>query len=126
MPWNPRAPYAGRLLYLRYTGERKNHRRFPLRQLLENTDFVRSAAWIPALLLAAGLVVAGWVLGSEIKAIKLADRYVTIKGLVERKVKSDLAIWPLSYKETGDDLAGVYALMKTVRVVTTIDYYLDK
>jgi hypothetical protein len=31
-----------------------------------------------------GLVVGGWVLGSEIKDIKLADRYVTVKGLVER------------------------------------------
>jgi uncharacterized protein len=39
----------------------------------------------------------------------LSDRYVTVKGLVERKVKSDLAIWPLSYKEAGDDLSVVYA-----------------
>jgi uncharacterized protein len=48
-------------------------------------------------------------LGSQIKATRLADRYVTVKGLVERKVKSDLAIWPLSFKEAGDDLAAVYA-----------------
>jgi uncharacterized protein len=27
---------------------------------------------------------------------------------VERKVKSDLAIWPLTYKEAGDDLSQVY------------------
>jgi uncharacterized protein len=38
-----------------------------------------------------GLVVGGWVLGSEIKDIKLADRYVTAKGLVERTVTSDMA-----------------------------------
>ena len=60
-------------------------------------------------LVAAGLIIGGWALGSQIKATRLADRYVTVKGLVERNVKSDLAIWSLSYKEAGDDLAAVYA-----------------
>ncbi|MBZ5547810.1 MAG: SIMPL domain-containing protein [Acidobacteriia bacterium] len=61
------------------------------------------------LFLALGLVIGGWVLGAQIKAIRLSDRYVTVKGLVERKVKSDLAIWPLVYKEAGDDLSVLYA-----------------
>ncbi len=69
---------------------------------------VRGAAML-GLLLALGLIVGGWVLGAQIKATRLSDRYVTVKGLVERKVKSDLAIWPLSYKEAGDDLSLVYA-----------------
>jgi len=61
------------------------------------------------LFIALGLVVGGWLLGSEIKATRLSDRYVTVKGLVERRVKSDLAIWPLSYKQAGDDLSAVFA-----------------
>jgi uncharacterized protein len=56
-----------------------------------------------------GLVLGGWVLGSQIKDIKLADRYVTVKGLVERTVKSDSAIWPVSFKEAGNDLPQVFA-----------------
>ncbi|MGB7844580.1 MAG: SIMPL domain-containing protein [Candidatus Acidiferrum sp.] len=60
-------------------------------------------------LIAVGLIVGAWVLGVQIKNTRLADRYVTVKGLVERNVKSDLAIWQLSYKEAGDDLTGVYA-----------------
>jgi uncharacterized protein len=60
------------------------------------------------LLLALGLVVGGWILGVEIKAIRLSDRYVTVKGLAERDVKSDLAIWELGYKESGDDLEVLY------------------
>ena len=56
-----------------------------------------------------GLVLGGWLLGSQIKDIKLADRYVTVKGLVERTVKSDMAIWPVSFKETGNDLSQVFA-----------------
>ena len=64
---------------------------------------------IAALVLAIGFILGGWALGAQIKATRLSDRYVTVKGLVERTVKADLAIWPLSYKEAGDDLAAVYA-----------------
>jgi hypothetical protein len=74
--------------------------------------------------LAIGLIVGGWVLGSQIKATRLSDRYVTVKGLVERKVKSDLAIWPLSYKEAGDDLSAVYA--KTEADKQSILQFLDQ
>ncbi|MDE1175648.1 MAG: SIMPL domain-containing protein [Edaphobacter sp.] len=56
-----------------------------------------------------GLVVGGWLLGRQIKETRLADRYVTVKGLVERTVKSDSAIWPVSFKETGNELQQVYA-----------------
>ncbi len=78
----------------------------------------------PALLLALGLIIAGWLLGAEIKATRLSDRYVTVKGLVERKVKSDLAIWPLNYKEAGDDLSALYA--KTEADKKTILQFLDQ
>jgi len=61
------------------------------------------------LFLALGMIAGGWVLGAQIKATRLSDRYVTVRGLVERNVKSDLAIWPLSYKEAGDELPSVYA-----------------
>jgi hypothetical protein len=56
-----------------------------------------------------GLGLGGWLLGSQIKDIKLADRYVTVKGLVERTVKSDSATWPVSFKEAGNDLPEVFA-----------------
>jgi hypothetical protein len=69
----------------------------------------RGGSALVGLLLALGLIVAGWVLGAQIKATRLSDRYVTVKGLVERRVKSDLAIWPLTYKEAGDDLSSLYA-----------------
>ncbi|HEX4020024.1 MAG TPA: SIMPL domain-containing protein [Acidobacteriaceae bacterium] len=64
---------------------------------------------VASALLALGFVIAGWLLGSEIKDIRLADRYVTVRGLAERTVKADLAIWPLSFKEAGNDLQATYA-----------------
>ncbi|HTQ95167.1 MAG TPA: SIMPL domain-containing protein [Candidatus Acidoferrum sp.] len=69
----------------------------------------RGSMTLPALLIALGLILGGWLLGVQIKNTRLADRYITVKGLVERSVKSDLAIWPLSYKEAGDDLTALYA-----------------
>jgi hypothetical protein len=73
------------------------------------TQSTRGATTLLGLFLALGLILGGWILGAQIKAIRLGDRYISVKGLVERTVKSDLAVWPLSYKEAGDDLASVYA-----------------
>ncbi len=90
----------------------------------EANQLSRGGHLIPALVLAVGLIIGGWVLGAQIKATRLADRYVTVKGLVERTVKSDLAIWPLSYKETGDDLVSLYA--KTEADKNTILQFLQQ
>ena len=68
-----------------------------------------SPAVVLGVCLLLGLVLGGWVLGSQIKAIRLADRYVTVKGLVERTVKSDSAIWPVTFKEAGNELPQVFA-----------------
>lgn len=58
---------------------------------------------------AVGLIVGGWVLGAQIKATRLGDRYVSVKGLVERQVKSDQAVWSIGYKQAGDELSAVYS-----------------
>lgn len=76
---------------------------------MDGSALVDRGNTVLGVLLALGLVIGGWVLGSEIKATRLGDRYVTVKGLVERNVKSDLVIWPLTYKEAGDELGALYA-----------------
>ena len=76
---------------------------------MDGNNQLKGSVTALGLLLALGLIAGGWVLGAQIKATRLSDRYVSVKGLVERIVKSDLAIWPLSYKEAGDDLSSVYA-----------------
>lgn len=66
--------------------------------------------WIYAnAILAAGLIVGGWILGREIRDVRLADRYVTVRGLAERNVKANLAIWHLPFVETGNDLKATFA-----------------
>jgi len=69
----------------------------------------KSSSVLFGALVAAGLVLGGWVLGAQIKATRLSDRYVSVKGLVERQVKSDQAIWSIGYKQAGDELSAVYS-----------------
>jgi hypothetical protein len=61
------------------------------------------------ILLAIGLIVGGLLLGTRIRDFKRADRYVEVKGLVERTVKSDSATWPIAFSEAGDSLPTVFA-----------------
>jgi hypothetical protein len=85
----------------------------------------RGGTTLLRLLIALGLILGGWALGAQIKATRLSHRYVTVKGRVERKVKSDLAIWPLSYKEAGDhDLSALHA--KTEAYKNAILQFLDQ
>ena len=74
----------------------------------EKQDLLKPAVVVGGCLL-LGLVIGGWVLGAKIASIKLADRTVTVKGLVERTVKSDRAIWAITFKTAGDDLPSVFA-----------------
>jgi uncharacterized protein len=69
----------------------------------------RGGLAVMGICVAIGLMVGGWILGHEIKQTKLGDRYVSVKGLSERTVKSDLAIWTLGYKEAGDELGALYS-----------------
>src|SRR5579875_2607228 len=55
------------------------------------------------------LIAGGYLLGSRIRDFKRADRYVEVKGLVERTVKSDSATWPISFSEAGDSLPAAFA-----------------
>ena len=61
--------------------------------------------WIPAAVLAVGLVLAGVSIGRGFTQSRLGDRYVSVKGVSEREVKADLALWPIQLSTTGADLA---------------------
>jgi uncharacterized protein len=67
------------------------------------TTFDRPA--LPALILALGLAIGGWFVGHGFLQGRTASRYVEVKGLAEREVAADLALWPLRFVSTGDDLA---------------------
>jgi len=58
-----------------------------------------------AVVVGLGVAFAGWFVGDGFVRGKAADRYVTVKGVSERDVKADLALWPLSYVSTDNDLS---------------------
>jgi hypothetical protein len=55
------------------------------------------------------MVGGGYMIGRGLFAARAADRYVTVKGLAEREVKANLAMWPIVFNATGNDLASVQA-----------------
>jgi hypothetical protein len=60
-------------------------------------------------LLAIGLVGAGALVGNGLENARVGDRSVTVRGLAEREVKADLAVLPLRFSASGDQLEVVQA-----------------
>jgi hypothetical protein len=59
-------------------------------------------ALLPALLLALGLVAAGYAVSHGLERFRMADRSITVKGLAERSVESDYATWTLVFRRGGN------------------------
>lgn len=65
-----------------------------------------------ALIVAVGIAVGGWLIGRGF-ATAHNVRYVSVKGLAERDVKANLALWPINYVEAGNELVQVEAKVGT-------------
>jgi hypothetical protein len=65
---------------------------------------MKNSVLLPSLFLAAAIVIAGYFIGNIHKTGKEYDRYVQVKGLSEREVQADLAVWPINAVLTGNDL----------------------
>lgn len=78
---------------------------------------------LPALLLGgflcAGLVYVGQTASSALLQMKAMERTVTVKGLAEKEVKANVAIWPINFTEVDNNLPKLYETVqqKTDRVV---------
>lgn len=84
-------------------------------------------AWIliAPLVLALALAYAGWQVKDGLQSFNSADRVVTVKGLAQQDVKATLALWPISYTETGNDLTALQNEMdaKGQRIMTFLKQY---
>lgn len=67
-----------------------------------------TASVILAVGIAGGCALLGSNISSGIESFVNRDRIVTVKGLSERQVKADRVIWPVGFRELGDDLQDVY------------------
>ena len=66
---------------------------------------------VAAVLVAVGVALGGWFIGNGFSH-RHPNRSVTVKGLAERNVKADIALWQIQFAETGNDLAGAQATIQ--------------
>ncbi|MEO8307667.1 MAG: SIMPL domain-containing protein [Pseudomonadota bacterium] len=59
---------------------------------------------IAATLIALGIAAGGWFTGNALVKGREADRVVTVKGVAEREVEADLALWPIQFVVADDEL----------------------
>ncbi|MCD4731251.1 MAG: SIMPL domain-containing protein [Bacteroidales bacterium] len=74
-------------------------------------NLTNTKAAILGLSIGLGILFAGLFISNALYKARVADRYVTVKGLAEREMDADLAIWPITYKDAGNDLL---ALQKSI------------
>jgi hypothetical protein len=60
---------------------------------------------IGPLVVALGIALGGWFVGHGFQQGRSDDRFVTVKGVSERSVEADLALWPLQFVVADNDLA---------------------
>jgi hypothetical protein len=71
-----------------------------------------TTAVFSSLVLAFGIAAAGWFVGNGFFQGRASERFVTVKGVAERDVKADIALWPLQFVATHDDLGVARAKIK--------------
>lgn len=66
-------------------------------------------AFILGALLCIGLALLGYLISGSIVRIKALNRTVTVKGLSEREVPANIAIWPIKFSEADNDLNALFS-----------------
>jgi hypothetical protein len=72
-------------------------------------EILRKPVVIAAGVVAVGMIVGGYLLGDGLKRAKDADRSVTVRGLAEKNVTADLAVWTIAYSAQAPTLAAAQA-----------------
>jgi hypothetical protein len=71
---------------------------------------MREHSLVPgALLIAVGIALGGWFVGHGFASARAGERFVTVKGVSEREVEADVALWPLRFVATDNSLSEAQA-----------------
>ncbi|MBX3610093.1 MAG: SIMPL domain-containing protein [Hydrogenophaga sp.] len=70
---------------------------------------------LAAALVGVGVAVAGLAVSQGLERFRLADRTVTVKGLAEKDVESDFAVWTLSFRRGGNAFGDVQKALASDR-----------
>lgn len=69
-------------------------------------------AFVLGIFVCAGLIGLGYYLANGFLQAKALERTVTVKGLSERDVPADVAIWPIKFTVADNDLVALYATVE--------------
>lgn len=81
--------------------------------------------WIKTVLLGFAIVIAGYFVGNMHKTGLQYDRSVVVKGLSEREVPADLAVWPMEITLAGNDLKSLKTEIETQNQVV-VKFFVDQ
>jgi hypothetical protein len=84
---------------------------------MDKNAFSHSA--LGGIAIALGMIIAGICIGIALSDVRTPDRFVSVRGLAEREVDADLAIWPIMFNETSDDLTVLQSAVESKRKIIT-------
>ncbi|MEC7727594.1 MAG: SIMPL domain-containing protein [Pseudomonadota bacterium] len=58
-----------------------------------------------SVILGVSAIISAALIGNGLTDLRTGDRYVTVKGVAEREVNADLALWPIRFLATGASLS---------------------
>ncbi|MFU8843254.1 MAG: SIMPL domain-containing protein [Bacteroidales bacterium] len=91
--------------------------------MMNNLTNLRAA--ILGLSIGLGILIAGVSISRALYKTRTAERYVSVRGLAEKEIPADQAIWPITYKDAGDDLLRLQKQLDTNRDII-VDFLLEK
>lgn len=71
---------------------------------------------ITGLLLSIGIAASGWFVGHGVAGVRATEKYVSVKGLAEKLVTADRAVWAISYIAASNDLMEARKKLKQSRI----------
>jgi uncharacterized protein len=84
---------------------------------MENKPLQHSLIW--SIILGLSLIGTGIIFSNAFIKARMGERIVNVKGLAEREVDADFAIWPLTFTETANDLVGLQKTIDGKRDIVT-------
>jgi len=91
---------------------------------MNNNKDSAGSAFVLGVLLCVGLALLGYFVSGGIVRIRALDRTVEVKGLSEREVPADIAIWPIRFNEADNDLNLLFLTLE--RKNAAIEAFLKK
>ena len=91
---------------------------------MNTTSDNKQGLFLLGLTLAVGLIIAMFILSSALTKVKSKDEFITVKGYVEKNIKSDLGVWTGTVTARSSDLINGYSKLQSDVLKLTV--YLEK